>query len=50
MTQEEMKDVIHELIVVDTDEEFIVESTATKNTITFTTTQKETFKVTVEKL
>ena len=50
MKQEEMKDLIHELIVVDTDECFIVDSTANEDSITFITKFNEKFKVTVEKL
>ena len=50
MTKEEMKDVLRELIVGDTIKNFIVNSTEEENTITFTTKEKETFRVTLEKL
>ena len=50
MTNEEMKDILHELIVVDTDKNLIQNSSATDNTIIFTTNCNETFKITLEKI
>ena len=49
MTQNEMTDIIEELIIVETEKNFITCNSTEKNVITFTTKDNEKFKIIVEK-
>ena len=50
MTREEMLEVVYEMIVVDTEIDFVTSHSLENNVITFTTKDDEIFKVSVDKI